>query len=276
MSRRLRRTALVLAPLAVAGAVATAPAAGAAPVPWAQAGPHKVKVDDAPNHRLYRPADLGNGRTKFPVVIWGNGTGARPAAYDGLLRHWAGHGFIVAAAKTTAANDGAEMREGLDVLATRNSTASSPYHQKVDLGRVVSAGHSQGGAGSLNAASDARVDAVLPIQPGPLANPGAVTKPTLYLAGQNDKVVQPGWVRGDYNASSNRPAAYGELRGADHLAPTGNGGPFRGISTAWLYFVLRGDAGARAMFGGPSCGYCTDTALLSAWQRNAKFVTFAG
>ncbi|MQY05391.1 poly(ethylene terephthalate) hydrolase family protein [Actinomadura macrotermitis] len=288
MSRRARIAALAAAPLVAAGAFAVAPAAVSAPaataptaalsattvVNWAQTGPLRVTVDDAPDHRIYRPANLGEKSTKRPVVIWGNGTGATPAAYDKLLRHWASHGFIVAAAKTKSSNDGVQMRQGLDLLEERNSTPSSPYFQKVDLEHVASAGHSQGGAGALNAAADPRVDAVLPIQPGPLASPGKVDQPTLYMAGEEDNVVKPAWVLGDYNASSNRPAAYAEIRGAGHLASTGNGGNFRGMSTAWLYFTLRDDAGARAMFGGPSCGYCSDTTLLSQWKRNAKFLTF--
>ncbi|MQY05393.1 poly(ethylene terephthalate) hydrolase family protein [Actinomadura macrotermitis] len=289
MPRRARIAALAAAPLIAAGAFAVVPAAApapAAPVPtaalaattavnWAQAGPSRVTVDDAPHHRIYRPANLGAKNTRHAVVIWGNGTGATPAAYDKLLRHWASHGFIVAAAKTKSSNNGVQMRQGLDLLAKRNSTPSSPYYRRVDLGHVAAAGHSQGGAGALNAAADRRVDAVLPIQPGPLASPGKVRQPTLYMAGEKDKVVKPGWVLGDYNVSGNRPAAYAEIRGAGHVASAGNGGAFRGMATAWLYFTLRNDAGARAMFGGPSCGYCSDTTLLSQWKRNAKFLAFA-
>jgi len=34
------------------------------------------------------------------VILWGNGTFTTPALYDGLLRHLASHGLIVAAAES--------------------------------------------------------------------------------------------------------------------------------------------------------------------------------
>ncbi|REE97312.1 acetylxylan esterase [Thermomonospora umbrina] len=284
MPRFARIAVLVAAPLLAvpvvanaltspASATAARTAAGAAvPADWSAPGPYAVTVDKATNHTIYRPSTLAANGVPNPVVIWGNGTGATPAAYDGMLRHWASQGFVVAAANTTQSNDGTDMREGLDVLAKRNGNASSPYYRKVDLSKVVSAGHSQGGAGALNAAQyDSRVDAVLPIQPGPLATPGWVRQPTFYMSGQNDDIVQPSWVLGDYNGSGNRPAIYGEVRGANHFAPAGDGGVFRGPTTAWLHFMLRDDPAARAAFAGPDCGYCGDTQLFSKWLRNTKF-----
>ncbi|WP_018657411.1 chlorophyllase/cutinase-like alpha/beta fold protein [Actinomadura flavalba] len=286
---RARIAALVAVPFLGAGAFAvssvaagdppavrTVPAAAAAPVDWSKTGPHQVKVDKADAHTIYRPSDLGSGGVKNPVVIWGNGTGATPAAYDGLLRHWASHGFVVAAANTKQANNGNAMRAGLDLVTKWNTTSSSPYYGKVDVSRVASSGHSQGGAGAMNAAVDTRVDAVLPIQPGPLAAPRKFKQPTFYMAGQNDRVVWPSWVRNFYNKSGHLPAVFGVVRGATHVAPAGDGGAFRGPTTAWLSFTLRGDASARAQFAGASCGYCGASSPFSNWLRNTRFTSQNG
>ncbi|MQY05871.1 poly(ethylene terephthalate) hydrolase family protein [Actinomadura macrotermitis] len=288
MSRRAWIAALVTTPLLATAALAVSFSPGPAPatartvaaadtVDWAADGPYAVTVDSTPlNHTIYRPQNLGATGARLPVVIWGNGTGATPAAYDGLLKHWASYGIIVAAANTTMSNDGTAMRKGLDLLAKRDATATSPYYGKVDLAHVVSAGHSQGGAGALNAAADTRVDAVLPIEPGPLASPEKVTQPTMYMAGEKDSIVNPAWVRDFYDRSSARPAVLAEIKGATHFTPPGDGGTFRAPTTAWLQFVLRDDPAARAMFSGPACGFCTADGLFSVWLRNAKFTEFAG
>ncbi|REE97348.1 chlorophyllase/cutinase-like alpha/beta fold protein [Thermomonospora umbrina] len=236
---------------------------------WSAPGPYTVQVDTAPEHTLYRPAALGANGEKHPVVIWGNGTGASPSAYDKLLRHWASHGFIVAAANTAQANNGTKMRAGIDLLTRRNTEAGSPYQGRVDLENIASAGHSQGGAGALNAAADARVDAVLPIQPGPLTDSDRMDEPALFLAGQKDWIVSPAMVKRLYNDAAHVPAIYAEVRGAGHFGPPA-GGPFLGPTTAWLRHWLLADPKAGAAFFGPSCGYCSDTTLWSAWQRNAK------
>ncbi|MER5202624.1 hypothetical protein [Streptomyces sp. NPDC002825] len=115
-------------------------------------------------------------------MIWGDGTGALPGIYSSLLRHWASHGFIVAAANTPTSNFAIGMRAGIDVLEQRNADSSSPYYRKVDLEHIGSAGHSQGGAAAVNAAVDPRVDTAVPIQPGPLTDPDLMDEPVFYLA----------------------------------------------------------------------------------------------
>src|SRR4051812_19225649 len=101
---------------------------------WAAAGPFAVTTQQSgAGHTIYRPAALGTlGCTTHPVVLWGNGTGASPSNYDALLRHWASHGFIVAAADTRNAYSGQEMVAGLDWLVAQNGTAGSGLPRKGD------------------------------------------------------------------------------------------------------------------------------------------------
>src|SRR3954468_3041397 len=97
---------------------------------WAASGPFAVTTQQSgAGQTIYRPSALGTlGCTTHPVVLWGNGTGASPSNYDALLRHWASHGFIVAAANTTQAYSGKEMVAGLDYLAAQNQTTGSVFY----------------------------------------------------------------------------------------------------------------------------------------------------
>ncbi|WP_246076366.1 acetylxylan esterase [Amycolatopsis cihanbeyliensis] len=237
---------------------------------WADPGPSEVVVEVGLAHTFYRPAGLAEQGGKHPVIVWGNGTGATPVAYDGLLRHWASYGFIVAAANTPFANSGQAMLDGARWLVRENDRPGSLYYQKVDTGAIGSAGHSQGGAGAINAGTDPVITTTIALQPGPLADSSALHGPTLFLAGQDDKIVKPGTiVLPFYEAAIQVPAVYAELAGAGHFEPAGNGGRFRGVLTAWFAYRLMGDEQAKVEFTGPSCGLCTDPEWSDV-RRNDK------
>ncbi|ANY08017.1 poly(ethylene terephthalate) hydrolase family protein [Pseudonocardia sp. HH130630-07] len=273
------RLLLVLAVCALP-ALGAAPAAGAAGsssaaestrlagtarppgAPWSGPGPDDVVVEPGALHTVYRPADLGAPGTRHPVIVWGNGTGAVPRVYDGLLRHLASHGFIVSAANTTQANDGVAMLAGARELVAADRDPASPYRQRVDTAAIGAAGHSQGGAGAITAGSDPLVRTTVAVQPGPVALPERLRGPVLYLAGGADVVVVPELVvRPFYERTRRVEAAYAELRGAGHLEPVPDGGGFRGLITAWFRYQLAGDATAARLFAGDACGACTDDAL---------------
>ncbi|MCX5395191.1 acetylxylan esterase [Streptomyces sp. NPDC006482] len=286
MSGRLSRTlgsvllAVVLASYVTPGtagaAEETTGSVTSATVDWGQTGPYEVNVDIGVVHTFYYPRNMGQSGERHPVVIWGNGTGAVPGVYSSLLRHWASQGFIVAAANTPTSNFAITMRSGIDVLERWNADSGSPFHGKVDLEHIGSAGHSQGGAAAINAAIDPRVDTAVPIQPGPLADPDLMGEPVFYLAGQRDLTVWPALVKAFYRDSSHVPAVYGEVRGAGHLSSIGDGGEFRAPTTAWLRFWLMGDERARGMFFGADCTYCVDDDLWSGWSRNTKALQIPG
>ncbi|WP_436498648.1 poly(ethylene terephthalate) hydrolase family protein [Actinokineospora sp. HUAS TT18] len=241
----------------------------AASADWAAPGPFGATVEPGGSaHSIYRPARLGDCGA-HPVIIWGNGTGASPSTYDGLLRHLASHGFVVAAANTAWAGSGKEMLAGLDYLATRNGTPGDVYAGNVDLTRVGATGHSQGGGGAIAAGADARVDTTVPIEPGPQGEVRALHGPTFFLAGEKDWIVSPRTlVYPRYLKATHIPAVYGELAGASHFTPVGSGGGFRGPITAWFRSTLLGDDRAKAFFSGPNCGYCGDP-RWSRFERDA-------
>lgn len=245
---------------------------------WAEDGPFAVTKERAgPRHTILRPAELGSrGCTKHPVIIWGNGSFVTPVIYDGLLKHLASHGFIVVAANTTQSGSGTAMLAGLDVLKKADSDPRSPYFGKVDLERVGASGHSQGGGGAINAGADPRVDVTVPVEPGPQGRIGDLKGPLFILGGEHDLVVIPELlVIPRYNGAGHVPAVYGELAGASHVTPAGDGGGFRGPVTAWFRYFLMGDHEARGVFFGADCGACSSP-VWSDFRRNAKAVGYEG
>lgn len=272
-------TALVLALAGPAGAVA-APAPVAAEFGAGSAGgygdpgPYATAVDVGAVTTLYYPRDIADSDRRHPVIVWGNGTFAFPAVYRDLLLHWASHGFIVAAANTPQSNLGISMRAGIDMLEHRDADSGSDFHGRVDLDNIGASGHSQGGAASIVVGDDPRVDTVLPIQPGPLADIDDVDDPALLLAGQRDSIVFPWLVRSFYNDADHIPAIYGEVRGADHFTVVGDPGPFAAPTTAWFRLHLMGDQAAYSEFFGSDCGICTDSDTWSDVRRNDLAVGF--
>ncbi|MET9105999.1 alpha/beta hydrolase family protein [Streptomyces zhihengii] len=253
------------APAPTAPTAATAEAAAA---DWGAPGPYATAVEVGAVTTLYYPRDIATSDRRHPVIVWGNGTFAFPVVYRDLLLHWASHGFVVAAANTPQSNLGVSMRAGIDLLTRRDADPGSPFHNAVDLEHIGASGHSQGGAAAIVVGADPRIDTVLPIQPGPLADIDGVRVPALLLAGQKDSIVLPFLVRAFYDDADHIPAVYGELRGADHFTVVGDPGPFAAPTTAWFRAHLTGDLTARAQFLGAGCGICADSATWSDVRRN--------
>ncbi|MEV4140165.1 hypothetical protein AB0J72_49400 [Dactylosporangium sp. NPDC049742] len=264
MSHRYGLAAL----LCVAALLVPARPAAAADA-WDAPGPYATAVQVGVVNTLYYPRDIATSPRRHPVIVWGNGTGAVPLVYRDLLLYWASHGFIVSAANTPTSNLGVSMRLGIDALAQADADPGSVFHHHVDLAHIGASGHSQGGAAAIVVGADPRIDAILPIQPGPLADIDAVHVPALLLAGQFDSIVFPALVKAFYNDADHIPAIYAELRGADHFTVVGDPGPFAAPTTAWFRFQLMGDTAAGAEFTGPRCGICTDTRTFSDVRRNA-------
>ncbi|MEV2277411.1 acetylxylan esterase [Nocardiopsis sp. NPDC049922] len=272
-------TALVLALSGPVGAAA-APAPVDADLGTGSAGgygdpgPYATAVDVGAVTTLYYPRDIADSDRRHPVIVWGNGTFAFPVVYRNLLLHWASHGFIVAAANTPQSNLGVSMRAGIDMLERRNADSRSDFHGRVDLDNIGASGHSQGGAASIVVGDDPRVDTVLPIQPGPLADIDDVDDPVLLLAGQRDSIVLPWLVKAFYYDADHIPAIYGEVRGADHFTVVGHPGPFAAPTTAWFRLHLMDDQAAYTEFFGSDCGICTDSDTWSDVRRNDLAIRF--
>ncbi|KZB83033.1 hypothetical protein AVL48_36875 [Amycolatopsis regifaucium] len=272
--RRKRSISILVMTLALITPAAPAPAAAASVGTdfYAAPGPHStVKLHGGPDHTFYYPADLRAG-TRYPILLWGNGTGATPEAYDSLLQHLASWGVVVAAANTKNSGSGAEMLAGARFLIEENTRPASPFHDAIDPVNVGASGHSQGGGGTIAAGSDPLVTVTAPVQPGPQGDVRALRGPSLFVAGQTDTTVPSVYVRARYHHADDVAAIFAELRNSDHYFSNGGGKRLKGVLAAWFRYWLVDDQRAGALFFGPrsSCGICGEKDSWSAVERNAK------
>jgi len=236
---------------------------------FADPGPYTVvtSYNDGPGSAfaLFYPSELGSTGLHHPIVTWGNGTGAIPSYYSGLLEHLASHGFVVVASNSTQTGSGAQMLEGLDWLVSENSGAASVFYDALDPTAVATIGHSQGGGGAINAGADPRVVTVVPIQPAP-GDVGDLSGTMFVMSGGTDSIVSAGLVESLVYNPATVPTFYGNLLAAGHFEPVGDGGQYRGPITAWLRMELMGDETADATFFGGACLLCVD----SSWDISRK------
>lgn len=221
---------------------------------------------------VYRPRTLGENGVKHPIILWGNGTGSSPSTYSSLLNHWASHGFVVAAARTSNAGSGNQMIACLDYLVTQNGRSTGTFANKLNVNRVATAGHSQGGGGSIMAGQDSRITATAPFQPYTIglghrsSSQSNQNGPMFLMTGGSDVIASPTLNALPVFNRANVPVFWGERRLVSHFEPVGNGGDFRGPSTAWMRYHLMDDQSAEGTFYGRNCTLCTS----SSWSVRRK------
>lgn len=203
------------------------------------------------------PAALGQGGLRHPVITWGNGTGAAPWVYAGLLKHWASHGFVVIASNSTQTGSGKAMLDGVSWLTSEDSRPGSLFFGKIATDKIGASGHSQGGGGSVNAGNDPRVKCTAPVEPAP-GNAKGLKGPMFLIAGSADTIVGSWMVTSTVYSPSPVPTVYGILKGATHFTPIGAADGMRGYLTAWFRAQLMNDQAAKTRFYGQSCGICVD------------------
>ncbi|WP_373186171.1 alpha/beta hydrolase [Halopseudomonas sp.] len=220
--------------------------------------------NEGPSCTVYRPRTLGEEGRRHPIIIWGNGTGSSPGTYGSLLSHWASHGFVVAAARTSNAGSGEEMIDCLDYLVEQNGRSSGTYAGNLNVNKVATTGHSQGGGGSIMAGRDGRVTVTAPFQPYTIglghrsSSQSRQNGPMFLMTGGQDSIASPNLNARPVFNNANVPVFWGERTSASHFEPVGNGGDYRGPSTAWFRYHLMNDGNAESTFYGSRCGLCTD------------------
>ena len=245
---------------------------------FAAAGPFEVTVEPGgPACTIFRPTDLGAAGRLHPIVVWGNGTTLSPPIYDGVLRHWASHGFIVAAANTSNPGTGAEMIGCLDWVLAAGDGDDPVYGGNVDTAHIGASGHSQGGGGALMAGMDPRMTATAPLQPYTEQGFGGFDQfsignqngPVFMMSGSEDTIAPPNPNQRRVFDGVNTSLFWGTLLGADHLlAATGNISGYRGPATAWFRYHLMCDESARSVFY-DACTLCSDpgwTVQTTNWE----------
>lgn len=217
------------------------------------------------------PSDIGDTGLEHPIIIWGNGTGTSPNGYSDLLNHWASHGFVVAAAETSNAGSGEDMLGCLDALEEEHGSYGT-FAGNLDLDRVATSGHSQGGGGAIMAGQDDRITATAPMQPYTIglghdtSSQSNQNGPMFLMSGSSDAIAGSTLNQAPVFRRANVPVFWGTLQGAGHFEPMGSAGDFRGPSTAWLRYYLMDDGDAAATFFGNDCILCQS----SDWEVDTK------
>ncbi len=215
---------------------------GSVKTKYASSGPHAVSQSSTTGFSIYHPKNMqGN----HPIITWGNGTGAPTMSYAPFLRHLASWGFVVIASNSTMTGSGQQMVKGIDYLVKENGKAGSKFSGMLDTDNIGTTGHSQGGGGAINAATDPRVTCTAPLSPAP-GSIRQVKCPTFMITGTADFLASI--VRSMSWAPAKAPTILGVLKGANHMTFAWNLGKARAYVTAWFMAHLQGDQLAQQAF----------------------------
>ena len=102
--------------------------------------------------RVWYPERLETEKGKrFPLIVFCNGTGYRATRFSSVFRHLASWGFVVVGTDEEWSGKGRGAILSLRFLLEKNQNPERVFYQKINLDQIGIAGHSQGGAGAINA-----------------------------------------------------------------------------------------------------------------------------
>jgi dienelactone hydrolase len=239
---------------------------------WSKLGPETTTEETTgpgDHFTIFRPTTL-NAHTPRPIVVFAVGTGGSPDSYRGLLQHWASHGFVIIAGDDGNQANGDQALEGLAWLVDQNTSAGSVFEGALNVARIATAGHSQGGNAAIHVAlRDGRVGTVIGLEAGEgtlggaeRADESGLQVPVFYMCGEDDNLVPPDWCAQRFDGTPAK-AWMGVALGANHFAPVAkdvgrDDVEFRRYATRWLYARLTDDATAKTAFEGPSFELASD------------------
>jgi hypothetical protein len=213
-------------------------------------------------YTIFKPACMKDGE-KYPVITWANGTCGETIGYSGLLATVASYGFVVIASNSTwtatSPTDTVQLT-ALDYAKSLNEDMSSVFYQKLDMDKIGAMGHSQGAQATGNASSDSRIKAVLFWNSGTTNN-----KPFLDVSGDQDIGSNtPSSMASGVNGAT-QPGAwvyYHQVldtggNNTGHLVLMEQPDRVWKLAVSWWQYILNGDANAKTMFIGSSCGLCS-------------------
>jgi dienelactone hydrolase len=233
---------LAVTTFALAGLVTTSGTAGAQTNPYqrgpnptesallASRGPYAISSTSVlfatgfGGGSIYYPTTTSDGT--FGGVVIAPGFLASSSNYATLAQRVASHGFVVFAINTTTIFDyppsrGQQILAALDYL-----TRSSSVRNRVDPNRLAVMGHSMGGGGTLEAASDRPgLQAAVPLQPWHyVTNWSSIRVPTMIIGAQNDTIAPVATMSQPFYQSipASSEKAYAELAGQSHFAGNSN------------------------------------------------------
>jgi alpha-beta hydrolase superfamily lysophospholipase len=185
---------------------------------------------------IYYPTTTSDGT--FGGIAISPGFTASWSSIDWLGPRIASHGFVVIGIETNTRLDQPDSR-GQQLLAALDYLVnSSSVRTRVDRTRLAVAGHSMGGGGSLEAASDRpSLQAAIPLAPWNTDKTWSeIQVPTLIIGGESDTVapVSSHSIPFYNSIPASAEKAYLELNNASHFFPQTTNTPTGRQMVAWL------------------------------------------
>ncbi len=229
---------------------------------------------------IWYPSTLAMSDTIWPAVVLANGTGVPASIYKPIFEHMASWGFIVVGNEDEWTADGLSVCITLDYILAENENPQSVLYHKVDTSRVGLAGHSQGGAATLAAATlyanhthykalcvqsagGSFTDSV----PGQAAS--EIEAPLLMMAGTGNSdanlLCKLEAMQISYDSVRTQPAMMGRLVGMEHGDVLKRGDAY---TTAWMLYWLCGDTEAGLCFVGDDAEMFSNTAWQDVQHKN--------
>jgi predicted dienelactone hydrolase len=171
--------------------------------------------------QIYYPTSTADGT--FGAIAISPGFTAYWSSIDWLGPRLASHGFVVIGIETLTTADqpasrGTQLLAALDYL-----TRSSSVRSRIDASRLAVAGHSMGGGGSLEAASDRpSLQAAVPLAPWNTDKSWSELRvPTLIVGGESDTIapVSSHSIPFYNSIPASAEKSYLELNNASHFFP---------------------------------------------------------
>jgi pimeloyl-ACP methyl ester carboxylesterase len=185
---------------------------------------------------IYYPTSTSEGT--FGGIAISPGYTAAWSSISWLGPRLASHGFVVIGIETNSrfdqpASRGTQLLAALDYLVN-----SSSVRTRVDRNRLAVAGHSMGGGGTLEAASDRpSLQAAIPLAPWNTDKSWSELRvPTLIIGGESDSVapVSSHSIPFYNSIPASAEKAYLELNNASHFFPQSVNTPTGRQMVAWL------------------------------------------
>ena len=213
-------------------------------------------------YSVWYPSALTASDTVWPLVLLVNGTGVPASTYKPIFEHMASWGFIVVGNEDEWTADGLSVCITLDYILAENENTQSVLYHKIDTSHVGLAGHSQGGAATLAAATlyvnhthykalcvqsagGSFTDSI----PGQAAS--EIEAPLLMMAGTGNSdanlLCKLEAMQTSYENVHTQPAMMGRLVGMEHGDVLKRGDAY---TTAWMRYWLCGDTEAARCFIG--------------------------
>jgi dienelactone hydrolase len=171
------------------------------------------------------------------------------------------------------------LKEAVDWAIKQNGDQSSRFYGKLDLSWVVPMGHSCGGGLAVQfATDDTRLHGLgMWFSGAGLAgargnDPASLQKikgPVLIITGDEKNDIAYGSGKSTFEALNHTAVFYGWQDGLQHIGTFGakNAGDLGIVARNWLEWTTRSDQKAAAMFKGPNCTLCKDTAWHIAKKK---------